>query len=136
MRKLTTLLAIGASALIFTACGGGSSSDSGSSTPPPAVEEPVPGYLVNGSQYVTVGDPQTLQVNAAGHIIFTFESGYCSFDAYDVNYNEYNVNSKESYSSNWIANNHPNPYFDPGEYNLVMQCNGGLDGTAVSIQGL
>ena len=134
MRKLTTLLAIGASALLFTACG--SSSDSGGNTTPPVVEEPISGYLVNGSQYVAEGDPQILQVNAAGNVIFTFKSGYCSFDTYDINYNEYNVNSQNSYASNWIANNHPNPYFEPGEYNLIMSCDAGLDGTTVSIQGL
>ncbi len=35
MRKMTTMLAIGATALFFTACGGGGSSDTGGNTPAP-----------------------------------------------------------------------------------------------------
>uniref|UniRef100_UPI00261250E9 hypothetical protein n=1 Tax=Sulfurovum sp. TaxID=1969726 RepID=UPI00261250E9 len=55
MRKITTILAIGASMLLFTACGGGGGGDtpSGGGTNPPAPTPTEPAYRVTieGSPY-------------------------------------------------------------------------------------
>jgi ABC-type glycerol-3-phosphate transport system substrate-binding protein len=42
MRKMTTMLAIGATALFFTACGGGGSSSGDGATNPPPSNTPPP----------------------------------------------------------------------------------------------